>query len=247
MSTTPNPTTNVQTASTPVKPSLFSNYMAWFKLHERLIFIAVGAYLLMHFYDRGLSVWQQHDQKVATTAAGQVTTDTTANKALTDQLAQMKADADTRNAQIDAEIKQATLNLQKQQAIDAQSTQQEIIARWTALLPLKPGAVQQTNGNDVLTPDAANQTVQALEKIPVLEAQVTDLNSKILIDDQVIGKQDDLITGLNKQLVDEHTSHVADVNLEKVKAKKSFIKGLKIGFVAGAAVVEAIHLALGKP
>jgi|SRR5665213_512949 len=247
MSTTPNPTTNVQTASTPVKPSLFNSYMAWFKAHERLIFIAVGAYLLIHFYDRGLSAWQQHDQRVSTVAATQVTTDTTTNKALADQLAQMKAAADTRDAALDAEIKQAAINLQRQQAVDAQSTQQQILDRWKLLLPLKPGAVQQTGGGDVLTPEAANQTVQALEKIPVLEAQVVDLNSKILIDDQIIGKQDDLITGLNTQLVDEKKSHVADVNLEKVKAKKSFMHGLKIGIIIGAVGTEAIHIWAGRP
>ena len=247
MSTTPNPTTNVQTASTPVKPSLFNSYMAWFKAHERLIFIAVGAYLLIHFYDRGLSAWQQHDQHVANTAAGKVESDTTTNKVLTDQLAQMKADADSHAAALDAEIKQAAINLQRQQAVDAQSTQQQILDRWKLLLPLKPGAVQSSGGNDILTPEAANQTVQALEKIPVLESQVTDLNSKILIDDQIIGKQDDLITGLNTQLVDEKKSHTADVNLEKVKAKKSFIHGLKIGIVIGAVGTEVIHVWAGRP
>lgn len=247
MSTTPNPTTNVQTAPTQANPSLLTSYLTWFKAHEKFFVIAVGAYLLLHFYDRGLSAWQQHDQKVSTVAATQVTTDTTVNKELTDQLAQMKVTADTRNAQIDTEIKQALSNLQKQQVLDSASTQQQILDRWKLLLPLKPGAVQANGTNDVLTAEAANQTVQALEQIPVLQTQVGDLNSKILIDDGIIGKQDDLIVGLNTQLVDEKKSHTADVNLEKVKAKKSFVKGLKIGFVAGAVFVEGIHLALRKP
>ena len=98
-----------------------------------------------------------------------------------------------------------------------------------------------------MTTDAANQTVQALEKVPVFEALVGDLNAKILIDDQIIGKQDDLITGLNRQLVDEHASHLADVNLEKVKSRKSFIKGLKIGIVIGIVGTEVIHVWAGRP
>lgn len=249
MSTTPNPVniTNTTTDPAPAKPSLLTSYLAWFKAHERLIFIAVGSYLLVHFYDRGLDAWKQHDQLVAGQATSKVVTDTTANKALSDQLVQMKAEADTRNASLDAEIKQATASLQKQQALDAQSTQQQILDRWKMLLPLKPGAVTASGNNDVLTSDAANQTVQALEKIPVLETQVKDLNAKILIDDGIIGKQDDLITGLNKQLVDEHASHLADVNLEKVKSKKSFMKGLKIGIVIGIVGTEAIHVWAGRP
>lgn len=246
MSTTPNPTTSVATAPAPVKPSLLTNYLTWFKAHERLLVIAVGALLLMHFYDKGLDAWQQHDQRIAAATTTQVTTDTTANKDLTAQLAQMKTDAETRNAQLDAEIRQKITGLAKQQAADAQSTQAQILARWQALLPMKPGAVQPNGGNDILTSDAANQTVQALEKIPVLETQVADLDAKILIDDQIIGKQDDLITGLNTQLVDEKKSHVADVNLEKIKSKKSFIKGLKIGIIIGAVGTEVIHVWAGR-
>lgn len=247
MSTTPNPTANVQTAPTQANLSLLTSYLTWFKAHEKFFVIAVGAYLLLHFYDRGLSAWQQHDQRVSTATATQVQSDANSNKDLTDQLAQAKAQADASFNALDNDIKQATLNLQKQQAADAVSTQQQILDRWKLLLPLKPGAVQTNGGSDVLTAEAANQTVQALEQVPVLQTQVTDLNSKILIDDGIIGKQDDLITGLNKQLVDEHMSHIADVNLEKVKAKKSFVKGLKIGFVAGVVFVEGIHLALRKP
>jgi hypothetical protein len=246
MTDTPN-TTNVTTAPAQATPTLFGSYMTWFKAHERLIIIAAGAYLLLHFYDRGLSAWQQHDQTVAMAAGKQVTTDTALNKGLTDQLAQLKSNADAKTAALDAEIKQTTLSLQKQQAQDAQATQQQILDRWKLLLPMKPGAVQTSGMNDILTADAANQTVQALERIPVLEMQAADLNIKILLDDQIIGKQDDLITGLNHQLIDEHASHVADVNLEKVKAKKSFVKGLKIGFIAGVVFTEGIHLALGKP
>jgi hypothetical protein len=247
MSTTPNPTTSVETAPAPARPSALTNYITWLKAHEKLLIIAAGAFLLVHFYDKGLDVWQQHDQRVSTVAAAQVTTDSTANKALANQLAQMKTDADTRNSQLDAEIRQKITGLQKQQTLDVQSTQAQILARWQALLPMKPGAVQQSGTNDILTPDAANQTVQALERIPVLDAQVTDLNLKILIDDQVIGKQDSLIVGLNTQLVDERTSHVADVNLEKVKAKKSFMKGLKIGIIIGVVGTEAIHVWAGRP
>jgi hypothetical protein len=247
MTETSQSTAQPQTAPAPVIPNWVHAYILWIKSHEKLVIIAVGAFLLLHFYDRGLTAWEAYDKRNATQAAVKVQTDTTINKDLTDQLSKMKADADKRNSEIATEIKQALSGLAKQQSQDAQATQQQIVDRWKLLLPMKPNAVQTNGTVDSITVEAANQTVQALEQIPVLQTEVSDLNAKILIDDGIIGTQDSLIVGLNKQIIDEKASHVADVNLEKVKAKKSFIKGLKIGIVVGIVGTEAIRILTGRP
>lgn len=222
-------------------------YITFIKAHERLIIIVLAAFLLFRTGQGVENVWIRHEDNQSRQAATVVTNDVNANKEITDQLAQIKADADKRNQAIDIEIKTAIAGLATQQQIDSQATQQQILDRWKLLLPMKPGSVQSNGTIDQITPEAATATVQALEELPVLKNQVTDLNAKLLIDDQIIGKQDDLIVGLNRQIVDEKKSHDADVNLEKAKAKRSWIRGFKIGVIVGAVGTEAIRVWAGRP
>jgi hypothetical protein len=226
---------------------MLDKWITFIKAHEKLIIIVIAALILFRAGQGIENMWIRHDDHLAQQAATKVVVDTTANKDLTDQLAQLKADSERHNAVIDLEIKTAISGLAKQQAIDANATQQQILDRWKLLLPMKPGAVQSNGSMDTITSEAATETVQALERIPILELQVNDLNAKLLMDDGIIGKQDGLIAGLSKQIVDEHASHVADVNLEKAKAKRSWFRGFKIGVIVGAVGTEAIHVWAGRP
>jgi hypothetical protein len=226
---------------------MLDKYITFVKAHEKLLIVGLAGLLLFKTGQGIENMWIRHDDHVAQQAAIQVTTDTTSNKALADILAASKANQDAAFAKINQSIAQAEADLKKQQAVDSIATQQQILDRWKLLLPLKPGAVQSNGSTDTITTEAATQTVQALEKIPVLELQVSDLNAKLLIDDGIIGKQDDLITGLNKQIVDEKASHVADVNLEKAKAKRSWFRGFKIGVIVSAVGTEAIRVWVGHP
>jgi len=226
---------------------MLDKYITFVKAHETILIIGLAGFLLFRAGQGIENMWIRHDDHLAQQAATQVTTDTTSNKALADEIAQAKAKQDAEFAKINQSIVQAEADLKKQQAADSVATQQQILDRWKLLLPLKPGAVQSNGSTDTITTEAATQTVQALEKIPVLELQVSDLNAKLLIDDGIIGKQDDLITGLNTQIVDEKASHVADVNLEKAKAKRSWFRGFKIGVIVGAVGTEAIRVWVGHP
>ena len=222
-------------------------YIQFIKAHERLIVIVLAAFLLYRTGQGIENAYLHRDTQKAQQAAQVVTVDTTANKQLTDQLQQMRQDSQTRTDQLNQDIAAKLYALQKQQQQDMQATQQQILDRWKLLLPMKPGAVQSNNGTDQITPEAATATVTALEQIPVLKTEVADLNAKILVDDGIIGAQDSLIVGLNKQIVDEKASHQADVNLEKAKSKHSWFKGFKWGVVVGAVGTEAVRLWAGKP
>lgn len=222
-------------------------YITFIKAHERLIVIVIAAFLLYRTGQGMESAWIRHEDNRSRQAAQVVTVDTNANKALSDQVQQLKTDSDKQKAIIDNNLDTLMRTLNRQREEDLKATQQEILDRWKLLLPLKPGAVQSNGSTDTITPEAATATVQALEEIPVLKTQVSDLNAKLLIDDQIIGKQDELITGLNKQIQDEKTSHTADVNLEKAKAKRSWFRGFKVGVVVGAVGTEAIRIWAGHP
>lgn len=237
--------TDTTSAPTTVPPATVITE-SWLKVHERLVIIAVGALLLLYIYSRGLSAWEAHDQRIASKAAQVVQIDAVNNKDLTAQLTQLKATTDQQNAALNLKIQSELTQLQKQQQQDAAATQQQILDRWKLLLPLKPGAVTAVNGVDQLTPDAANQTVQALEQIPILQSEVHDLNTKILADDAIIGKQDDLIVGLDKQILDETAKNAADVKLLNVKVRHAWMSGFKWGLITGVVGAEVLRTMITK-
>jgi hypothetical protein len=193
------------------------------------------------------NTWIKHEQTISNHAAAVVANDTATNKSLADQVAQAKTEAQKQNDQLNADITAKLTALQQQQQLDQKLSQQQILDRWKLLLPMKPGAVQQIGNTDQITPDAALSTVTALEQIPVLKLQLTDLSMELLSDTQTIVKQDNLIAGLNQQIVDEKKSHVDDVNLEKSKARRSWVRGFKWGIVVGAVGTEAIRVWAGRP
>jgi hypothetical protein len=221
---------------------------SFIKAHEKLLIIILASFLLFRAGQGIENIILKHDSKVATQAATVVKTDEVSNKALADQLSQMKSDAAKQTAILNNQISSLQSALVKQKAKDAISTPTEIDSRWQELLPLKPGSItsidQSTTG---VTNEAANQTVQALEEIPVLKVQVANLTTELGTDQKIIIQQDNTITGLNTQIVDEKSSHVADVKLEKDKAKKSFWKGFKVGLIVGAVGVEAVRIWAGRP
>jgi len=235
---------------TPAPGSLHwvSVYGAWIKAHEKILIIVLAA-LLLYRGGQGIeNAFLHHDSKVASQAAIVVKSDDSSNKILLDQLAQMKADALAQQKALTTAIQQTNAALAAQQKKDAALSPTEIDTRWEGLVSLPPGSVVPlTVSTTSVTNEAAVQTVQALEEIPALKIQVTDLTTELNTDQKIIGQEDNTIIGLNKQIVDEKASHVADVNLEKAKAKKSFWRGFKIGFVVGAIGVEAIRVWAGRP
>lgn len=236
----------VETAN-PIATHWTTVWANFIKAHERLLIICISAFLLFKAGQGIENIVLRHDEKISNQAAVKVTVDTTTNKTLTDELAAAKSDQAVQDAKINASVNAALAQLKAQQQQDSQATQQQILDRWKLLLPMKPGAIVSSGVDDTITSEAANQTVQALEQIPVLQNEVSSLNAKLLTDDGIIVKQDDLIIGLNKQIVDEKASHIADVNLEKAKARHSFWKGMKIGVVIGAVGGELIRVWAGHP
>lgn len=222
-----------------------TNYITFIKAHEKLIIIVLAAFLLYRTGQGVENSFLHRNDKPATTIA--VTNDAASNKQLIDQLAQAKSDSAQQTAQLTQDMNQKIAALKQQQVADQQLSQQQILDRWKLLQPIKPDAVQTNGATDTLTPEAAQQTVQALEQIPVLTSEVTDLNQELVSNAVVISDQASLITGLNTQLVDEKKSHVADVNTAKQAAKHSWWHGFKWGVITGAVGTEVIRVGIGRP
>ena len=212
-----------------------SSYVTFIRAHEKLLIIALSGFLIFHFYGAALNAWIHHDDTLAAIAATQVKTDTTQTVALQQQVTLLQQQVAASNAALIAAIKTRNTQTQQQQQIDKTLPLPALASRWESLAQLQPTDINSTTvpGQLVVSDAGSRATVQLLEEVPTLQANVKAEQTEIDNDQLIITKQGALIMQLNKDLTDEKASHVADVKLEKAKGKRSFIRGLKIGFGIG--------------
>ena len=224
-------------SSTPTVFPVLDAYLTWFKAHEKLLIFVIGALTLTHYVTRGLDSWDRHDALVAKEAATVVKVDDAATKVLQQQLSDLRVQVDSQNALLGRQIAQRVVVTQAQQKTDATLPPNDLAARWALLSKTDPNTIHPIAGEKAFRVEdtTAVVTVQQLEVIPELEATNAALETELTNEQMLVSKQVDMIAQLNKDLVDERKSHVADVNLEKAKAKRSFVRGLKYGFIAGFA------------
>ena len=210
--------------------------LGWEKLivaHERLLIVAILAITGWHFYSKGVDAWVSHESGKAQQAAVVVKTDDAATKAMQAQLTALQATVATQTAIIAKQIATRNQVTVAQQATDKTLPPAELAQRWQTLLHIANGIDPVTGQQFTVTQDAAVQTVVSLEEVPTLTANVASLQTELNNDTTIINKQQELISDQAKELVDEKKSHVADVNEEKAKTKKAFVRGLKVGAVVG--------------
>jgi hypothetical protein len=208
--------------------------VTFIKSHERILIIAVTGFLIFHIGDGALNAWIHHDDTQAKIAATTVKTDTTQTAALQVQVTTLQKQVAATNAALIAAIKARNTATQAQQTVDQTLPLPALATRWEELAQLQPADIKTTATNDLLVTESASRaTVVLLEDVPTLQANLKSDQTIIDNDVLIISKQSDLITQLNKDLVDEKASHIADVKLEQAKGKRSFWRGFKIGAVVG--------------
>jgi len=227
----------VSSAPTPIPAQdlhpVVTNWIAFFKAHEKIIIIGIVAFTAFHLYSKGVDTYIQHETLKSQQATVVVKTDDTATKAVQVQLTALQATVATQTATIAKQISQRTQTTTQQQAVDKTLPPTALAQRWAALLHLTSGVDPVTGQQFAVTQDAAVQTVVQLEEVPALSANVASLQTELNNDTTIINKQQQVISQLNTDLIDERKSHVDDVNTEKAKARRSFLRGFKFGAVAG--------------
>lgn len=226
---------------------IVKHWAAFVKAHERLLVITLSAALLFHFGEKGLNLWDKHLERQATIAQQRVNDDATKTKKTEQELAELRnqvaiATATAEQAKAEAH-KKATDQINKDKNLAAQP----LADRWTVVLNLKPNAVTpKTPAPDSdfsVTNEAAHLTVEELERIPDLTENVVQTTAELAGCRSVSAKQDEDITGLKKQLNDEHAARLADVKELKTAAHKSWIRGFKWGVGVGFGGAIALKVA----
>jgi hypothetical protein len=244
---------------------------AYLKAHERLIIVIIAATVLWFGYGKYADIRANEADKALQEQKLVVAAQAQANQQLAAQVQKDEAQAAADKVALQAltdkvtaqnqQLVQANIalanTLAKQQKTDAALPVPDLVNRWAQLAPGTDfkGAIGAGN-NVTVTPSNALATVQQLEKVPVLAAELANETAQKQNDDQIIVNQNksifDLgttIGDLHKQvdgkdkLIADNTKQCTDEkNVIKAQFRKSkrrwFYAGVVVGFV-GRQIIKA--------
>jgi len=217
----------------------------WLQKHTLLIMGVLVIGLSVFVIQKYLDYVVKSDQNKAQIALSQLEAQKASNDKTLAQAQQTLADYKTaldvyskQNAELTAAITKRTSTAVVQQRQDATLTPTALGTRWKELIN-KPGITETSTGFSV-DDDAGLATVQQLELVPVLEANLSDEQAKEENDQKELGKASavidqgkDLVSGLQLQLTDQDKSCKIQLQTEKDKSRKSRLRWFGAGFVTG--------------
>jgi regulator of replication initiation timing len=227
------------------------------KAHERLVLAGIAAVLLWFAVGHVESIIAAHDNANLTQAkvVAQSQADKTAALAaqVEQQSAQYQALAtklDAQNAALVAANTQLATALAQRQKTDATLPPSELANRWTVLVPQANPTVTPS-GLAVDTPGAV-ATVQQLEQVPVLSAQLGNERTQLESTQKLLGLSQNETTTLSSevgslrvQITDNAKVCDARVKVESDKVHKARRRWFVIGYVAGFLSRQYIKMATG--
>jgi len=234
-------------STVPVTPTpVATATKTWLQLHERIVYLA----LVLAFGYFGVSKYYDHEATVksaqATAAAQIAVADHTNSLALASQAQQIAQQyavlvqtLSAQNASLNAAMAQRAVTQKAQVVTDSNLPMAGVADRWAVLIPTVQPSTPITGGIS-LTETQAHDTLNYMEQVPLLQANLAD-ETKIAGDYlQEVQKSDLLnadlnaqVTGLQKENTDLVAKDVADVKARKAEGRKNSIKWFKRGFIAG--------------
>jgi len=234
-------------STVPVTPTpVATATKTWLQLHERIVCLA----LVLAFGYFGVSKYYDHEATVksaqATAAAQIAVADHTNSLALASQAQQIAQQyavlvqtLSAQNASLNAGMAQRAVTQKAQVVTDSDLPMAGVADRWAVLIPTVQPSTPITGGIS-LTETQAHDTLNYMEQVPLLQANLAD-ETKIAGDYlQEVQKSDLLnadlnaqVTGLQKENTDLVAKDVADVKACKAEGRKNSIKWFKRGFIAG--------------
>ena len=232
------------TTATPPASTPITEMKSWLLQHERIIIVALvlafGTFGLDKVYNVEAA---RKDAKYV--AAAQIAADDKLNSAaqaatvaqVTQQYAALVQTLAAENASLNASLTQRNVGLSQQVTKNATLPLPDLLARWNTLA----GTSVTVNGvNASVSVQDSRKTVDLLESVPVLTANLTD-QTKIASNYQAELEKSDVlaadlnsqITGLNTQIVADNNACKAQISAVKADARKGKIKAFKWGFVSG--------------
>jgi len=224
--------------------TVIGNWVTLIKAHEKLLIVAIAAFLIFHFGEKAFDLYGNHLTAQQSATNAQIATVEKNNADLAAKLDALKASVDAQ-----AKIDQAKIVAAKQQIVVAQKTDAalplpELSKHWQELLDLPDNSITpQSNGTVAVSTDAAHTTVSMLEEIGPLTAQLTATQDQLRGCTAVRTQQETQIVGLNQDITLEKTGRAEDAKVAKVNEHKAWIRGFKWGYIAGIGTAVAVKIA----
>lgn len=266
MSSTPSP---VVSSTAPV--SVIHKISTYVQTHHPLIRLVIIALLIWVVWGKAVDLWANHEQKVfdAKSQSLQAQVDANAKQAvanadLAKQAQTLAANYQTlaastlvENTKLQQINSQLVASTRKQQQADTVLPPAGLAARWQDISGLPVNSVTpNTDGSFGITGPAALVTVQQLENIAPLQAQLANVQTEKDNADKQLAAQGGVVTGLNNQVVGlqaqvtglraQNVKQVevctAQVNLVKAQARKSKRRYFVAGYVAGFGTAVALKI-----
>lgn len=221
---------------------------SWLKQHERLIIVTLVLLFGGYIGHGVLNLMAKNADAKVQQAQAQLTQQQTANAQMaaqvqqaTQQYQQIVTTLQAQNTQLAQTIAQRNTQLVQTQAIDKTLPVSQLDTKWAADAGVDASQLQAgSNGQTIASQEATVATVQQLDSIPVLKANLSDTQTELTntkteftAANQLIGEKTQQITGLQLQITDEQNTCKAEVADVKAQARKSKLKWFGIGFVTG--------------
>lgn len=225
--------------------------LGWLQRHERLLLIFAGIVVVGFLLNKYENLVHDADIGRNAVAQEQLKQQIEQNKQLAAQFEAMKADYDKREAawrQQEQTLISAISNrnqaTNQQQQNNNNMTLAELARRWALLVSAAPDAIQVAGSNLSVSEQTSHVTVNQLELVPTLQANVKDQEILLGNKDKQIDNLNQLmvsctnrVDGLNKQIVDADKACKTEIATVKSAARKSKIKWFATGIGAGVALV----------
>lgn len=226
-------------------PETINKTSSWLVIHEKLIIIVLvlglALYIVQKGYDYADKVATHKYQQAQTTLQTQTTKTDTALDEAKQTLAsyeQALAISESQNAKLADIISKRNTTLTQQQTVDSNLPPDALVARWQSLINNQ--GVQSTNFKIAVNDSAALDTVQQLEKVPVLTQNLEDeqksndnLQTSLNNSNTLINQGKSVISNLQLELKDQQNECNTELSKVKADARKSKLKWFGAGYIAG--------------
>lgn len=250
--------TPVVTPPTPapaITPTTFvTTTETWLQKHERIIIVFLVLLAATWLGNKWLNVSADRAKQASNIATQQFTAQKANDTALAAQVAQINGqyrvltfELAQQNAKLASAMTNRTVTLKKQQVTDSTLPVVELDTRWSSLVGFAPNELVVGPTGVTVSDTGARQTVEELEKVPVLTSNLKDETTVAQNQQTELDKANLLVGGLNQQVsslnltvTDAQKACTAETNSLKASDRKGkrnwFLRGLAIG----GAVVTAL-------
>lgn len=221
--------------------------LTWIQKHERILIVLLVLLAGAWGYNRYVNYAAGKDHTTASVAAQQLQDQKDFNKqnnTNSQQAATVYQQTITaltqQNAQLAAAISARNKTLTDQQGKNNTAPLQDVAKRWSMLTGIADTDITASASGVTVTDAGARVTVNTLENVPVLQANLKDTqtscrNTQTELDkaNNVIGTLNTQVTGLNTQILEQDNTCKKQLAQAASDARKGKLKWFKAGVVTG--------------